>query len=249
VPFESPRFAGDSLLEEILADPDTGTRKLKKGSPAASVLPVQLALWELWWPEKAEPPIVTSADAFADGDYGPGTERTVLQYKKRYDLRFPPGAPGGIFDGFAGPRTLASLDRHCVLFDDLELAINAKFAELSAGAAVVESSRSAPVEDTMGISRVISVNALSFHIYARRGGGAFSVGDPIASAYVFAFGGPTGRYGWPVSDAVDEGNGDVRQDFEFGALRFSPATGSADPVGAVPPPPPNAPIPPPQGTF
>jgi hypothetical protein len=33
--FRSPRFSGDPVLEEILRDPDTGTKKLGPESPEA----------------------------------------------------------------------------------------------------------------------------------------------------------------------------------------------------------------------
>jgi hypothetical protein len=33
--FRSLRFSGDAVLEEILRDPDTGTKKLGPGSPEA----------------------------------------------------------------------------------------------------------------------------------------------------------------------------------------------------------------------
>ena len=42
--FRSPRFSGDAVLEEILRDPDTGTKKLGPGSPEAeSIKKVQQA--------------------------------------------------------------------------------------------------------------------------------------------------------------------------------------------------------------
>ena len=120
--FSSPRFAGDPVLEEILADPDTGTKKLQKGSPKHSVIPVQQARFGLGWSGRIEPP-ERDAQRFVDGDYGPVTTKTVLKYKEHYDIHFPPLAPTGSFDGFAGPRTLARLDKHCVLLYEAAAAI------------------------------------------------------------------------------------------------------------------------------
>ena len=232
--FASPRFAGDPVLEEILNDPDTGTKKLAKGSPVDSVTTVQRALWDMWWPTRAEPPLdFVAPEGFADGDYGPGTERTVQRYKKEYDIRYPPGAPAGTYDGYAGPRTLAALDYHCVLFDELEAATETKFAEMSASAGSSGYTRSAPIIGTTGIHRAVDINNVGFNIFAKRGVGAFFVGHPIAPTYMFTFGGAAGPLGFPVGDAFDESPGVRRQDFEFGSLR-SPPGGPAEPVDVPP---------------
>ncbi len=42
--FASPRFAGNAVLEEILSDPDTGSKKLRKNSEGDAVRRVQKAL-------------------------------------------------------------------------------------------------------------------------------------------------------------------------------------------------------------
>lgn len=46
--FRSPRFSGDAVLEEILRDPDTGTKSLDRGSlETESIKKVQQALFDL----------------------------------------------------------------------------------------------------------------------------------------------------------------------------------------------------------
>jgi hypothetical protein len=115
--FSSPRFAGDALLEDILNDPDTGKLKLKSGSPADSVTKVQQALFDLGWSMRTDAP-TSDHVTFVDGDYGPLTSSAVLAYKTHYDIHFPPQEPTGSFDGFAGPRTLKSLDGHCRALDE-----------------------------------------------------------------------------------------------------------------------------------
>ena len=66
--FDSPRFAGDALLEDILNDPDTGTKKLQKHSPADAVRKVQQALFDMNWPLRMLPPI-TDESVFVDGRF------------------------------------------------------------------------------------------------------------------------------------------------------------------------------------
>ena len=56
--FRSPRFSGDPVLEEILRDPDTGTKKLGPGSPEAeSIKKVQQALFDLMWTQRIDTPV------------------------------------------------------------------------------------------------------------------------------------------------------------------------------------------------
>ena len=47
--FKSPRFAGDVVLQQILDDPDTGTKKLQSGSDSSAVQKVQALLFDLDW--------------------------------------------------------------------------------------------------------------------------------------------------------------------------------------------------------
>ena len=65
--FESPRFADDPLLVEILNDPDTGTKKLQPGSPAGSVRTLQQALFDLEWNLRTPLPHLTEPGEFVDG--------------------------------------------------------------------------------------------------------------------------------------------------------------------------------------
>jgi hypothetical protein len=233
--FESPRFAGDPVLEEILNDPDTGTKKLQAGSPPESVKLVQRALWDMSWPAKAEPPINVPVDEFADGIYGAGTTRTVLQYKKQYHIHFPPSAPTGSFDGFAGPRTLASLDRHCVLYDEVDAMTDMKLGQMVIGGRNVHyMMRSYPIHNTMGVLRGASEGDEVFFVYANRGHGAFEVRGAIGTIYLQTYGGPSGRFGWPLNDGFEDEIGVRQQDFEFGTLRALP-NGAIEVVGDMPP--------------
>ena len=114
--FRSPRFSGDPVLEEILRDPDTGTKKLGPGSPEAeSIAKVQQALFDLMWTQRIDTP-VSDPSQFVIGVFGPITTKTSLAYKQHYDIHFPPDAPTGFIDHFVGPRTLDLLDEQCVLF-------------------------------------------------------------------------------------------------------------------------------------
>ena len=118
--FRSPRFSGDAVLEEILRDPDTGTKKLGPGSPEAeSIKKVQQALFDLMWTQRIDTP-VSDPSQFVIGIFGPITSKTALAYKQHYDIHFPPDAPSGFIDHFVGPRTLDLLDEQCVLFDECD---------------------------------------------------------------------------------------------------------------------------------
>ena len=103
--FRSSRFSGDAVLEEILRDPDTGTKKLGPGSPEAeSIKKVQQALFDLMWTQRIDRP-VSEQSQFVIGIFGPITSKTALAYKQHYDIHFPPDAPSGFIDHFVGPRT------------------------------------------------------------------------------------------------------------------------------------------------
>jgi hypothetical protein len=64
--FKSLRFAGDPVLEEILNDPDTGTKKLQPGSDPDAVRRVQQAFFDLGWTLTVSPP-VTDPSIFVIG--------------------------------------------------------------------------------------------------------------------------------------------------------------------------------------
>ena len=96
--FRSPRFSGDPVLEEILRDPDTGTKKLGPGSPEAeSIKKVQQALFDLMWTQRIDTP-VSDPSQFVIGVFGPITTKTALAYKQHYDIQSPPDAPTGFID-------------------------------------------------------------------------------------------------------------------------------------------------------
>jgi LGFP repeat-containing protein len=236
--FVSPRFIGDELLEEILNDPDTGTRKLQAGSPPASVTKVQQALFDLAWNLRADP-AVEDENTFVDGNYGPATTRAVLNYKIYFNLHFPPSQPFGSYDGFAGPKTLAHLDSHIVLFDEAVTAINNKIVALEAAGIDVQ----APVSNVFaqririvpcaqGAVHLGSIAGADGAICFKRGVGAFEVHGPIFQTYGHK-GGPNDVYGFPTSDERDDGPGLRRSDFENGSLRLHSATGQVDELGAA----------------
>jgi LGFP repeat len=234
--FTSPRFIGDTVLEDILNDPDTGTKKLQSGSPAASVTSVQQALFDLGWNLRASP-AVEDENAFVDGGYGPATTRTVLNYKIYFDIHFPPTDPFGIYDGFAGPRTLNHLDSHIVLFDEAVDAINTKVSDLQAAGVGVQmpvsnaiSERFRIVPAAMGVGHLATIDGAAGTILFKRGVGAFEVHGPIFDTYGHE-GGPNDRFGFPTSDEHDDGPGFRRSDFEHGSLRLEQATGQVELLG------------------
>jgi hypothetical protein len=235
--FESPRFAGDPLLEEILNDPDTGTKKLGPGSPADSVMRLQKALFDLTWNEEIQPPVVDEGD-FVVGNYGPRTTEAVLAFKRQYDIHFPPSAPTGFIDGFAGPRTFAKLDPQCVLLDEAIVAIQDKAAELNAARIATEligTSRRGTVriKGTSGTFTAAEIAGASGAVYFKRGLGAFEVHGNIHDAYLAAdF--AAGPFGFPTSDEHDDGAGFRASDFETGTLRCELATGVVTPIGPTP---------------
>jgi hypothetical protein len=224
--FTSPRFAGDALLEEIANDPDTGTKKLQKGSPADSVTKVQQVLFDLGWANRIAHPVLDPA-VFADGDYGPVTTETVLAYKQHYDIHFPPSEPTGFVDGFAGPRTLQKLDGHCSLLDEAAAALAAKGSAVEAVSGEQFHGPATAILGTRGAFTGRSsggMPALQSGIWYRRGLGAYLVRAPFWNDYVQSDE-ATGRLGFPIGDDHDDGPGFVRQDFEWGSLRFD--TGAA----------------------
>lgn len=234
--FESPRFAGDPLLEEILNDPDTGQKKLGPGSPSDSVIRLQQALFDLAWNEEIVPPF-TSHDDFVIGTYGPKTTAIVLEYKRHYGIHFPT-APPGVFDGFAGPRTFARLDEQCVLLDEAISAIEVKVAELTGSGIATEligttTRATVRMKDTSGTFTLALVAGAQGAILYKRGVGAFEVHGNIWDSYL-AVDMAVGPFGFPTSDEHDDGAGFVASDFEFGTMRCELATGVVEQVGPTP---------------
>jgi hypothetical protein len=208
ITLHSTRFGDDPLLVEILNDPDTGTRKLGSHSPPASVMRLQQALWDLGWVARVEPTIARRE--FVIGAYGPITRKTVVAYKTNYGIHYPPDAPTGFIDAYAGPRTLARLDRHCALLD---AAISA-FTKLEADddspfALVVTSGRQRvhPVPGTRGCTTEMWSGEVPIVGYHHPDAGTFGLQGELEEHYRLRLGGPTGPLGFPTSDAAPSPQG------------------------------------------
>lgn len=235
--FKSARFAGNAVLEEILNDADTGTKKLQKGSPADAVTIVQQALIDLQWVgdfHTATGTILIPLQ-FVDGDYGPWTYESVLKYKTYYDIQFP-GVDG--FDGFAGPRTLKALDQHCVLLEEASAAINQHVAEL----VITGSVGPLELQPPDGLGRVVhpirrSAGAFSSVLIGGEVGavifkrtiGAFALHGPLYVRWVeleqaLGTGEATGAVGFPVGDILKNEDRAI-VNVERGALTLDARTG------------------------
>ncbi len=225
--FLSSRFTDVPLLLEILNDPDTGEVKLGPGSDPDAVIPVQQALWDLRW-VRHDNPDTTYAD-FVIGEYGPITSRIVTTYKQHYDLHFPPDAPTGFFDEFAGPRTMGKLDLHCDLFDEGQVFTADVIQELSFVSTITDVSptpdlpATQPVQGTLGVKRTVSIQSdgrADVGIIAyKRGIGAFLVDGDIFAEYDRQ-GGPGGPFGFPITGIFLEEDGEgSRCEFEHGSIR------------------------------
>jgi hypothetical protein len=229
--FTSQRFAGDAVLQEIADDDDSGTKKLQKGSPDGAVRKVQQALFDLSWANRITHP-EHDVIRFVDGDYGPTTTETVLLYKKRYQIHYPPDAATGQYDGYAGPRTLQHLDGHCALLDEATAALAAKGAAVQAvsgeefhgAATAILKTRGAFVGRSSG-----GYAPLPSAIYYCHGRGAFLVRAPFWEPYtqsqLMTPDNGAGPLGFPIADDREDGAGFVRQDFEWGSLRYDTAAG------------------------
>ena len=240
MPFKSPRFAGNAVLEEILADPDTGTKKLAKHSPEDAVRLAQKALIDLHWVEpyrRADGTILVPPQ-FVDGDYGPWTTATVLAYKKRYGICYPPGDPNGTYDGYTGPRTLQRLDQHCHLLDEASAAISARVAELLATGAVQSIEIHAdglgltvkPIRSSPGAYTSAVIDGEVGAIIYKHGLGAFAVYGDLYVEWVSrelqtGTGDATDTLGFPISDLLRGAGQEVLQ-VELGALTRDTATGA-----------------------
>jgi hypothetical protein len=235
--FTSPRFSGDSVLEDILSDA-TEAKKLQGGSPTASVTKVQQALFDLGWNFRADP-AVEDESAFVDGIYGPVTTNTVRNYKIFYDIHFPSSAAFGSYDGFAGSATLQHLDRHIVLFDEAVTAINNKFTGLQGAGINIQMSvsnafgeRTTFLDCTPGAVHRALIDGGNAAIFFKHGVGAFEVHGAILEAYGAA-GGAHDVFGFPTSDEHDDGAGFRRSDFENGSLRLDTSTSQVQQLGAA----------------
>jgi hypothetical protein len=222
--FRSPRFSGDPVLEEILRDPDTGTKKLGPGSPEAeSIKKVQQALFDLMWTQRIDTP-VSDPSQFVIGVFGPITTKTALAYKQHYDIHFPPDAPTGFIDHFVGPRSIDLLDEQCVLFDECDAALAAKAAEVAAATGVRHDGPTIPILNTFGAMRIRTeggVPGILSGLWFRRGlGTASRVFGPIFEEYERR-GSETGPLGFPIFDQlIDEIPTRFFQNFEHGQIRI-----------------------------
>lgn len=222
--FRSPRFSGDPVLEEILRDPDTGTKKLEPGSPEAeSIKKVQQALFDLMWTQRIDTP-VSDPSQFVIGIFGPITTKTSLAYKQHYDIHFPPDAPTGFIDHFVGPRTLDLLDEQCVLFDECDAALASKAAEVAAATGVRHDRPTIPILNTFGAMRIRTdggVPGILSGLWFRRGlGTASRVFGPIFEEYERR-GSETGPLGFPIFDQLIDGIPTrFFQNFEHGQIRM-----------------------------
>lgn len=225
VEFASPRFAGDPVLEEVLNSPDAAT-VLHPASPRESVARLQQALWDLSWVRRVRPRM--SRPDFVIGTYGRVTIDAVTAYGQHY------GTNGAGPTGFAGGRTLAKLDRHCLLLDAATAAAARKVDALLAAGARIEPPHSAdpyeprtvPVPTTNGAEVRLRVDGDDGHVYVRPETGAFAVHGRLDAFYRRdEVGGPAGLLGFPVADAMAVGDRTVTQRFEGGELTLDTATG------------------------
>jgi len=221
--FRSPRFRGDAVLEAILADPDTGTKKLGPGDlDRDSIKKVQQAFFDLLWTQRIDTP-VSDPTQFVIGIFGPLTTKTALAYKTHYKIRFPPNSPTGFIDHFVGPRTLDLLDEQCVLFDECDAALATKAAEVAAATGARHDGPTLPILGTFGAMRQHTeggVPSILSGLWFRRGlGTASRVFGPIYEEYERR-GFEKGSLGFPIFDQlIDEQPTRFFQNFEHGQIR------------------------------
>ena len=228
--FLSPRFRGDHLLESILLDPDTGQVKLGPGSPSKQVGLVQQALADLGWPQQTDPPI--DVEGFADGEWGPKTEETVLAYKFVFHLRYSPGPGPGILDAYVGPRTIELLDAHIAGFDFASAAMDARVAELTAaGRAVTNQRRTGLYTRTRITWRQLSIDGEESVLYHHPATGVCLVSTAIAAVHHDR----PHLYGAPLGDEHDAPDGSREVNFQTGTISYDPPTGDTS-TGSMTPP-------------
>ena len=180
---------------------------------------VQQAVLDLYWVEPWQGPgTVLTQSQFVDGDYGPWTEATVLAYKRHYDIHYPPSAPTGTFDGFTGPATMKSLDKHCTLLDEAAAEIIRHVDDLNDRGLVGSVDLAdpdgvgriaIPIRGSAGGYRTAFVNGDTATIAYKRDIGARELHGPIFykwTAYETPAGDATGAIGFPTSDVSSSGS-------------------------------------------
>jgi hypothetical protein len=245
--FLSPRFAGNAVLEAILNDPDTGQLKLGPGSNPDAVSLVQQALWDLRWALLFSR--ATEHQNFVIGIYGPITSSVVKSFKERFDIHFPPSAPIGFIDAFAGPRTFAKLDRQCDRFDESADATDQLIDDLASEITITDADvehpglpPTRPILGTTGVKRPVTTSDGSTDqigsLFHKRGLGAFLVDGPIFEKY-FELGSAEGSLGFPTMGIFVDDDGETRRcDFEHGSIQLRSdgelvVTSTGDPIGSV----------------
>ena len=99
MPLQSPRFAGDPVLEACF----TGQHRMMAPEQGDAVGKVQQALIDLGF----------SMPAGADGDFGQQTGDAVTRFKQDHSLSPP--------DPVVGPKTMAALDVDIMAFDGAQM--------------------------------------------------------------------------------------------------------------------------------
>ena len=119
--------------------PGHRTKKHQKSSDVGSVKTVQQAFWDLDWPYRIhlldKDGNQIPHDVSVDGDYGPGTEKVVVAFKRRYNIHYPPTDPEGLVDGIR-PSHDAAARRECRVLELVSSSIVLKRAQLD-GAGII----------------------------------------------------------------------------------------------------------------
>ncbi|AZZ42155.1 hypothetical protein C0Z11_07530 [Acidipropionibacterium jensenii] len=248
--FRSTRFDDNSTLAEIRDDPDTGTRKLQRGSDPKAVAAVQNALYDLHWAQRfPQENHYPSRLRFVDGDFGPVTAASALALKTRYNIRFPPDDPRGVLDGFVGPRTLDRIDRQISHRDDMRVVIISKAGALQDADAPVrlfdEGEEPPPLTPWLGTGPYLywwtnwddPTGTVTGLIVAGAADDVFEVHGPILQTWWQAQG-AGGPFGPATSDVEPDGSGGFRSTFVNGSISVDPSatvTVTLGPVAYQPP--------------
>ena len=137
---------------------------------------------------------------------GPGTEKVVVAFKRRYNIHYPPTDPEGLVDGYTGPRTMRQLDMNAESLELVSSSIVLKRAQLD-GAGIITTPwdpglyrpEVIPVPGREGGNLPCQIDGIPGAVYHCTSTGAFEVHGPIDTEYVNR-GGATGTLGFPISD-------------------------------------------------